>query len=56
MPGTMLTLSESGTETCDTFWSLEEAFRQPHFYGSPEEAVDELERRLKDAVRIQICR
>ena len=53
MPGTMLTLSESGTETCDTFWSLEEAFRQPHFYGSPEEAVDELERRLKDAVRIQ---
>jgi asparagine synthase (glutamine-hydrolysing) len=53
MPGTMLTLNENGTETCDTFWSLDEVFRQPHFAGSPEDAVDEVERLLKEAIRMQ---
>jgi asparagine synthase (glutamine-hydrolysing) len=53
MPGTMLTLSEDGSETRDAFWSLDEVFRQPHFVGSPEDAADEVERRLKDAIRMQ---
>ena len=53
MPGTMLTLSEDGSETRDTFWSLDEVFQQPNFAGSPEDAADEVERRLKEAIRIQ---
>ncbi len=53
MPGAMLTLSEDGSETRDAFWSLDEAFRQPHFAGSPGDAADEVERRLKDAIRMQ---
>jgi asparagine synthase (glutamine-hydrolysing) len=49
----MLTVTEEGDETCDAFWSLDEVFGRPHFAGSPEDAVDELERLLKDAIRMQ---
>jgi len=53
MPGTMLTLSEDGSEKLDAFWSLDEVFRHPHFAGTAEDAADEVERRLKDAIRMQ---
>ncbi len=53
MPGTILTLSEDGSETRCAYWSLDEVFRQPHFAGSPEDAADELECRLNDAIRMQ---
>jgi asparagine synthase (glutamine-hydrolysing) len=53
MPGTMLTVSDDGSEKCDTFWSLEKVFRQPRFAGTGEEAADEVERSLKDAIRLQ---
>jgi asparagine synthase (glutamine-hydrolysing) len=53
MPGTLLTVSEEGSEKRDVFWSLDKAFRQPRFGGTAEEAADEVERRLKEAIRIQ---
>jgi asparagine synthase (glutamine-hydrolysing) len=52
-PGAMLTLSEDGSEKLDAFWSLDEVFRRPRFAGSAEDAADEVERRLKDAIRMQ---
>lgn len=53
IPGTLLTVSDEGSETRDVFWSLDKVFLQPRFAGSPAEAADEVERRLKDAIRLQ---
>ncbi len=55
-PGTALIVSADGAERTELYWSLEEAVaagRRAPFRGGPEEAVDELERVLADAVRLR---
>ncbi len=61
MPGTVMTLSYpfagEGSETIQAYWSMEEAAKRGEeapFSGSFEEAVEELDRILGDAVRGQM--
>ncbi|MCW3846633.1 asparagine synthase (glutamine-hydrolyzing) [Sphingomonas sp. LB-2] len=52
-PGTMLTLDPQGHETERTYWTLETSLAAPRFAGSAEEAAEQVERLLTEAVRLQ---
>ncbi len=58
-PGEILTLPAHSAQSEDaakreTYWSLYDALSGPQFQGSPEDAVDELEARLSEAVGLQM--
>jgi asparagine synthase (glutamine-hydrolysing) len=58
-PGEMLVIRTTDPLTEDfarrePYWSLAEAMAGARFHGSPEDAVDELEARLSEAVRLQM--
>jgi asparagine synthase (glutamine-hydrolysing) len=53
-PGTILEVdATTGVHAAEAYWSFSSVFNQPRFAGAPDEAVDELQRRLTEATRIQ---
>jgi asparagine synthase (glutamine-hydrolysing) len=54
-PGSLLTIDSAGRSSEARYWRLEDSLAEPRFAGTAVEAAGEVERLLKDAVRLQLA-